>query len=82
MQVHGFARNCDWALAGAKDDNGNPGVTLVLTDNDYTRGMWPAAFKVGVGVGGWGGRGGLIVWPALLLVIACRATWLHTHHTL
>lgn len=25
-------------------------VTLVLTDNDYTRGMWPHAFKVAYSV--------------------------------
>ncbi|KAI3431861.1 hypothetical protein D9Q98_010612 [Chlorella vulgaris] len=42
IQLHGFARNCDWELAGASD---GPTVTLVLTDNEYTRGMWPNSFK-------------------------------------
>lgn len=45
IQLHGFARNVDWALAGAKNEGGNPAVALVLTDNDYTRAMWPHSFK-------------------------------------
>ncbi|PSC73084.1 glucose-6-phosphate 1-epimerase [Micractinium conductrix] len=45
IQLHGFARNLDWQLAGAANNGGNPSVTLVLSDNDYTRAMWPHAFK-------------------------------------
>ncbi|KAL4441812.1 hypothetical protein ABPG77_003728 [Micractinium sp. CCAP 211/92] len=45
IQLHGFARNVDWSLAGASEAGGNPAVTLVLTDSDYTRAMWPHAFK-------------------------------------
>ncbi|EFN55380.1 hypothetical protein CHLNCDRAFT_35636 [Chlorella variabilis] len=45
MQVHGFARNADWAVGGASGDAAKPAVTLVLKDSDYTRAMWPHAFK-------------------------------------
>lgn len=45
IQLHGFARNVDWTLGSASESEGNPSVTLVLTDNDYTRAMWPNAFK-------------------------------------
>ena len=79
MQLHGFARNSDWALVAATDGAGNPGVTLVLTDNDYTRSMWPAAFKAssvellaGLSVGGWpGGCGRRSSFAAL-----CMSGWL------
>lgn len=47
IQLHGFARNVDWTLAASKNDGGNPAVSLVLTDTDYTRAMWPHSFKVG-----------------------------------
>lgn len=50
MQQHGFARNLDWAVVGASadpnPDDKDPEVQLELSDNDYTRGMWPHAFKV------------------------------------
>jgi glucose-6-phosphate 1-epimerase len=45
MQQHGFARNLDWDVgASAADPNPDeldPYVELVLTDNDYTRAMFP-----------------------------------------
>ena len=44
MQQHGFARNLDWAVT--KTDGGkSPCVEMTLTDNDYTREMWPFSFK-------------------------------------
>jgi glucose-6-phosphate 1-epimerase len=50
MQQHGFARNLDWELAATsadpQPDDRDPEVQLILTDNDYTRGMWPHSFKV------------------------------------
>jgi glucose-6-phosphate 1-epimerase len=50
MQQHGFARNLDWTIAStsadAQPDDRDPEVSLVLIDNDYTRKMWPHAFKV------------------------------------
>jgi glucose-6-phosphate 1-epimerase len=50
MQQHGFARNLDWEIAATsadpQPDDREPEVQLVLTDNDYTRAMWPHAFKV------------------------------------
>lgn len=55
IQLHGFARNVDWSLAASKNDGGNPAVSLVLTDTDYTRAMWPHSFKVGC-FPRWGGE--------------------------
>lgn len=50
MQQHGFARNLDWEVAGtsadSQPDDRDPEVELVLTENDYTRTMWPHSFKV------------------------------------
>lgn len=50
MQQHGFARNLDWEVgstsADPQPDDRDPEVSLVLTDNDYTRKMWPHSFKV------------------------------------
>lgn len=50
MQQHGFARNLDWEIgstsADPQPDDRDPEVVLVLTDSDYTRKMWPHAFKV------------------------------------
>ncbi|EIE26552.1 apospory-associated protein C [Coccomyxa subellipsoidea C-169] len=49
MQQHGFARNLDWTIsatsADLQPDERDPTVELTLTDNDYTRKMWPHAFK-------------------------------------
>lgn len=54
MQQHGFARNLDWEVAETsadpQPDDRDPEVQLVLTDNDYTRGMWPHSFKVAYSV--------------------------------
>jgi hypothetical protein len=56
MQQHGFARNLDWAIsstsADPQPDDQEPEVTLLLTDNEYTRKMW----WVGEGRGGGGGE--------------------------
>ena len=61
MQQHGFARNLDWAIgstsADAQPDDRDPEVTLVLTDNEYTRKMWCVGGGV-CGGGGWVGGGG------------------------
>lgn len=50
IQQHGFARNLSWEVADTsadpQPDDRDPEVQLVLTDNDYTRKMWPHAFKV------------------------------------
>ncbi|KAL4552757.1 hypothetical protein Ndes2526B_g02667 [Nannochloris sp. 'desiccata'] len=50
MQQHGFARNLDWEVAATsadpQPDDRDPEVQLVLTDNEYTRKMFPHAFKV------------------------------------
>lgn len=50
MQQHGFARNLDWEVgstsADPQPDDKDPEVELVLSDNDYTRKMWPYKFKV------------------------------------
>lgn len=49
MQQHGFARNLDWEVADTsadpQPDDRDPEVQLVLSDNDYTRAMWPHHFK-------------------------------------
>ncbi|CAL8466860.1 g6396 [Coccomyxa elongata] len=49
MQQHGFARNLDWTIsatsADLQPDERDPSVELTLTDNEYTRQMWPHAFK-------------------------------------
>ena len=54
MQQHGFARNLDWGVAAAsadaQPDERDPEVQLVLEDSDYTRAMWPHAFKVAYSV--------------------------------
>lgn len=49
MAQHGFARQSDWTIANTsadqQPDERDPEVELVLTDNEYTRNMWPHAFK-------------------------------------
>jgi glucose-6-phosphate 1-epimerase len=49
LQQHGFARNLNWSIASTsadlQPDEKDPQVELVLTDNDYTRAMWPHKFK-------------------------------------
>ncbi len=44
MQLHGFARNMDWALT-ATTGGAAPSVEMTLTDTPATREMWPTAFK-------------------------------------
>jgi glucose-6-phosphate 1-epimerase len=50
MQQHGFARNVDWQIASTsadpQPDDRDPEVTLVLTENEYTKSMWPHSFRV------------------------------------
>merc|ERR1719183_3446523 len=50
MQQHGFARNLEWEVsstsADPNPDNPDPEVQLVLTQNDYTKAMWPHNFVV------------------------------------
>ncbi|MCJ1422140.1 hypothetical protein MMC29_000019 [Sticta canariensis] len=54
IQQHGFARNCDWRIASTsadpQPDDRDPEVEIVLTDNDFTRSMWPHAFKAAYSV--------------------------------
>lgn len=59
----------DWSLAGASEAGGNPAVTLVLTDSDYTRAMWPHAFKAGRErvFCGWGAAGRSSAFPLAVL---------------
>ena len=45
IQVHGFARNVDWALTG-KTEGDAPSIEMTLTPNDYTKAMWDKEFKV------------------------------------
>lgn len=44
MQQHGFARNLEWTVVGAENDEGDPAVTLELRDSPYTRAMWDFSF--------------------------------------
>eukprot|EP00192_Tetraselmis_astigmatica_P010625 CAMPEP_0117675732 /NCGR_PEP_ID=MMETSP0804-20121206/15772_1 /TAXON_ID=1074897 /ORGANISM="Tetraselmis astigmatica, Strain CCMP880" /LENGTH=353 /DNA_ID=CAMNT_0005484775 /DNA_START=124 /DNA_END=1185 /DNA_ORIENTATION=- len=50
MQQHGFARNLTWEIASTsadlQPDEKDPEVELVLTDSEYTRGMWDFPFKM------------------------------------
>lgn len=44
--AHGFARLMDWNVkSSAQLDNGATRLVLSLTDNDYTRTLWPYAFE-------------------------------------
>ena len=43
MQLHGFARNLDWALTGTTG-GACPSVEMTLTESAETRAMWPTAF--------------------------------------
>jgi len=49
MQQHGFARNLDWAVAATSADPNpddlDPSVEIVLTENEYTKKMWPHDFR-------------------------------------
>lgn len=66
----------DWSLAGASEAGGNPAATLVLTDSDYTRAMWPHAFKARQD---WvGGGGGVAKHPPKELRLLCKAGNLST----
>ena len=45
IQVHGFARNVDWALTNTTEGD-SPSIEMTLTPSDYTRAMWDKDFKV------------------------------------
>lgn len=42
---HGFARNVDWSILDSESVEGNPGVTLELKDDAYSRSMWDFSFQ-------------------------------------
>jgi len=42
LQQHGFARNVEWKVGEQSDRK----VVMELTENEYTMGMWPHAFKL------------------------------------
>jgi D-hexose-6-phosphate mutarotase len=44
IQVHGFARNVDWALTNTTDGP-NPSIEMTLTPSDYTKAIWDKDFK-------------------------------------
>lgn len=44
IQQHGFARNVDWSILDSKSVEDNPGVTLELKDDSYSRSMWDFSF--------------------------------------
>ncbi|KGN53321.1 putative glucose-6-phosphate 1-epimerase [Cucumis sativus] len=44
IQQHGFARNVDWSVFDSESVEGNPGVTLELKDDSYSRSMWDFSF--------------------------------------
>lgn len=73
IQLHGFARNVDWRLAGASDGAGSPSVTLVLNDSEYSRAMWPHAFQVAAaGAGVTAGHRGSACNSRSRLILQCR----------
>ncbi|KAL6007184.1 hypothetical protein ACLOJK_032680 [Asimina triloba] len=43
--IHGFARNMNWSVADTENLEGNPVVTLELTDSPYSRSMWDFTFQ-------------------------------------
>ena len=45
IQVHGFARNVDWALTETKEGDA-PSITMTLLPSEYTKAMWDKDFKV------------------------------------
>ena len=45
IQVHGFARNVDWALTDKKEGDA-PSITMTLLPSEYTKAMWDKDFKV------------------------------------
>ncbi|XP_022136851.1 putative glucose-6-phosphate 1-epimerase [Momordica charantia] len=45
IQQHGFARNVDWSILDSESVEGNPGVTLELKDDAYSRSMWDFSFQ-------------------------------------
>lgn len=46
MQQHGFARNMNWSIAESENVDGNPIITLELTDGPYSRSMWDYGFQI------------------------------------
>jgi glucose-6-phosphate 1-epimerase len=46
IQQHGFARNVDWDVVPADDDDESSGTKVVfrLKENEYTLAMWPYSF--------------------------------------
>jgi len=42
---HGFARNMLWAIAGEFREADGYGIALELADSDFTRVLWPHAFR-------------------------------------
>ncbi|KAG9142637.1 hypothetical protein Leryth_020656 [Lithospermum erythrorhizon] len=45
MQQHGFARNMNWTIDSSENMEGNPVITLELSDSPYSRSMWDYSFK-------------------------------------
>lgn len=44
--AHGFARTSNWEVRGTEVDGGASRVRLGLSDNQYTRSLWPRAFDL------------------------------------
>ncbi len=54
---HGFARTSRWTLDDARTEQGGDAIaTLVLTDSEETRAIWPASFRAVLGVRASGQR--------------------------
>jgi glucose-6-phosphate 1-epimerase len=57
LPKHGFARTSAWALASSGEDaDGNAVASFVLEDSEATRAIWPAAFRLTLGVTVGGAR--------------------------